>query len=225
MLQPNVELIAEAYWDREAQLQDLGFDYTYNKRVTDYVMRGQIAELSPYLHERGIRFLQHSVHFLENHDEQRAAAMLKPELHKAAAALILFLPGMALLHDGQLEGRKRFAPIQMEKRPREEPDPAIKGFYDGLLQAVQKTELRRGVPELVRIQDSTGVVAVRWTGRNGKVHLAIANIGDENFRCEVRTLLRGHETRVSPVYGTADPELDGTRIEIPKQSAHILSVS
>ncbi|MGZ8938424.1 MAG: alpha-amylase family glycosyl hydrolase, partial [Limisphaerales bacterium] len=70
-LQPQVQLIAEVYWDREEQLQELGFDYTYNKRVCDYLVRGQEAELIEYLRGRSVGYLSRSVHFLENHDEAR----------------------------------------------------------------------------------------------------------------------------------------------------------
>src|SRR5690606_12727959 len=115
-LQPQAELIAEVYWDREEELQEAGFDFTYNKRVLDYIVRGQFLDLSEFLRTKTDRFLQHSIHFLENHDEPRVAATLPFSRHKAAAALVHFLPGRTLLHEGQLEGRKHFAHIQLAKR-------------------------------------------------------------------------------------------------------------
>jgi hypothetical protein len=40
---------------------------------------------------------------------------------------------MRLLHDGQLTGRKRRAPLQFARYWPEAPDPEIKDFYDKLL--------------------------------------------------------------------------------------------
>src|SRR5207244_3857682 len=142
-LQPNVDLIAEAYWDREQELQEAGFDFTYNKRVYDFVIRRQHTELSEFLARCPRAYLDRSVHFIENHDEPRAASLLPLNRHKAAAALILFLPGMALLHEGQLEGRKAFARIQLSRRVTEEPNPEIARFYEEILTAIQNTYVRR----------------------------------------------------------------------------------
>jgi hypothetical protein len=226
LLQPNVELIAEAYWDREAELQDSGFDFTYNKRVTDYIVRGQNPELADYLHGCGLRFLERSVHFLENHDEQRAAATLTFELHKAALALVLFLPGMALLHDGQLEGRKLFAPIQMSKRPLEEPDPALQNFYGEILKTLKRSHVRRGVPQLVHVPGEKRLIVVRWAGLDGEADLALVNLSNDSLEIATSDLLLNHETKVLALYATtAGLELRATRIRIPGQSAHILRAS
>jgi glycosidase len=173
-LQPQVELIAEVYWDREAELQELGFDYTYNKRVCDYLLRRQDAALIEFLQKCPLNFLQRSVHFLENHDEARVASVHSLERHRAAAALILFLPGMALLHDGQLEGRKHFARIQMSKRMEEEADPVVSAFYEGLLKTLQTTHVRRGKPSL---WFGGQAVAVKWEGAD-ETDIGIVNLGE-----------------------------------------------
>jgi hypothetical protein len=226
LLQPNVELIAEAYWDREAELQEAGFDFTYNKRVTDYIVRGQNVELVEYLHQCGLRFLERSVHFLENHDEQRAAAALGFELHKAAAALVLFLPGMALLHDGQLEGRRLFAPIQMSKRPLEEPNPDIQHFYRDLLGALKNSQVRRGVPELLHVRSEKRLIAIRWTGLTGEVDLGLVNLTGDGLEISIRDVLRNDQTKLAPLYGTTSGlEVSATSIRIPGQSAYILRAS
>src|SRR5207248_1292721 len=83
--------------------------------------------------------------------------------HKAAAALLFFLPGMVLLHDGQLEGRKFHAPIQMNKRAPEECDLQIQRFYHELLDLLPRTHLRRGTPELIRIPGAESLIAIRWS--------------------------------------------------------------
>jgi hypothetical protein len=180
-LQPQVELIAEVYWEREEQLQELGFDYTYNKRVTDCLVRGQTSELIAFLKKCSLKYLSRSVHFLENHDEARVASVLNLERHQLAAALILFLPGMTLLHDGQLEGRRKFARIQMRRRAEEKVDGAIAGFYEKLLKILQMTQVRRGKPTIENLAEGAEAFAVRWEGGED-VDLAVVNFGKESLR-------------------------------------------
>ena len=57
--------------------------------------------------------------FLENHDEERAAAHLPLQKHMAAAALLSFSPGMRLWHLGQWEGRRTRIPVQLTRAPKE----------------------------------------------------------------------------------------------------------
>lgn len=177
-LQPQAELIAEVYWDREIELQELGFDYTYNKRVCDYLLRRQDGELIEFLRRIPLPVLKRSVHFLENHDEARVASVLPLERHKISAALILFLPGMALLHDGQLEGREYFARIQMSRRRREEMNAPIAEFYAELLRVLQATHVRRGKPALLF---GDHVLAVKWEGAE-EIDVGMVNLDDQEGR-------------------------------------------
>ena len=179
-LQPQVELIAEVYWDREEQLQELGFDFNYNKRVTDYLVRGQTRQLIEFLKKCPLKYLSRSVHFLENHDEARVASVLSWQRHHLSAALILFLPGMALLHDGQLEGRRMFARIQMSRRAEEKVDGEIAGFYEKLLKVLQTTQVRRGKVSIVNLPAEAEAIAVKWEGAE-EVDLAVVNFGKESL--------------------------------------------
>jgi len=40
---PKFLLIAEVYWNLEAELQQLGFDFTYDKRLLDFLHKGNVA--------------------------------------------------------------------------------------------------------------------------------------------------------------------------------------
>ena len=210
-LQPQAQLIAEVYWDREEQLQELGFDYTYNKRVCDYLVRGQYAELIEYLRSCSIRYLNRSVHFLENHDEARAASLLDLERHKLAAALILFLPGMAMLHDGQIEGRQAFARIQLNKRKAESVDAEIAGFYEGVLETLKRTHVRRGKASLVPM-DGPLAFAVKWQS-GCETDLSVVNFGETPVKVEA--------TKVLYCTGTM-PTLAGGWAEIAGRTACIV---
>ena len=97
--------MAEVYWDLEYELQLQGFDYTYDKRLYDRIVDGDVGEVQSHL-EAKPKTMCSSLRFIENHDEPRAMETLGEDRQRAAAALICTLPGAALLHQGQLEGRR-----------------------------------------------------------------------------------------------------------------------
>jgi glycosidase len=142
---PDFLFIAEAYWGKEAYLQQLGFDYTYDKTLYDKIVSHGWESLVDYLHMTSPSFLARSVHFIENHDEERAQHVFGPELHRQAAALVVFLPGAPLIHQGQMEGRREKLPVQLI-RPRtiEEDDPTLAAFYKRLLAVGADSVFRAG---------------------------------------------------------------------------------
>src|SRR4030088_1218397 len=91
-----------------------------------------------------------SPHFLENHDEPRIASILSPAEHRAAALLILGLPGMRFLHEGQLTGARRKIPVQLLRRPVEPADEQIERMYRELLLALPASAVGQGMAEVLR---------------------------------------------------------------------------
>ncbi|HEX8199445.1 MAG TPA: alpha-amylase family glycosyl hydrolase, partial [Isosphaeraceae bacterium] len=70
---PDFLFLAEAYWDLEWNLQQLGFDQTYDKRLYDRLRALDPPATRGHLHAE-FGFQARSARFLENHDEPRAAA-------------------------------------------------------------------------------------------------------------------------------------------------------
>jgi glycosidase len=130
-IHPGFLFIAEAYWNLEARLQSLGFDYVYDKTLYDILTRRDDPGLQAHLQAVSGRF--QPVRFLENHDEPRIASILPFDEQKAATIFLLRQPGMRLLHDGQLTGRRRRDPVQFARYWPEPPDPEITAFHDALL--------------------------------------------------------------------------------------------
>src|SRR5205823_14217271 len=94
--------LAEVYWDREWQLQQQGFAYTYDKRLLDRLHQGSASDVRGHL-QADPSFSAKLARFLENHDEARAAATFGSRL-QAAVAVALTAPGMRFYYDGQLDG-------------------------------------------------------------------------------------------------------------------------
>jgi hypothetical protein len=140
--------LAEAYWDLEERLCDLGFDYAYDKKLYDLVVHDHAWQVQPHLLGLGDANARRA-HFLENHDEPRIRHLLDLDRHRAAALLVLGLPGMRFLHEGQLEGLTRFARVQLARRAVEPPNEEIRALYDRVLAAVKDTAVGNGTGRLL----------------------------------------------------------------------------
>lgn len=145
---PGFSFMAEVYWGLEWTLQQLGFDYTYDKRLYDRLRQGAARPVREHF-EADPLFQHKSVRFLENHDEPRAAEVLPPDTYPAAAVLTYLCPGMRFFHDGQLEGRTRKLPVHLRRRPVEPVDDKISSFYQRLLPCLQLDAVRSGAWRLL----------------------------------------------------------------------------
>jgi len=132
---PGFFFIAEVYWDMEWTLQQQGFDYCYDKRLYDRVLRDNARDIRMHL-TADLTFQNKLIRFLENHDEPRAAALLTPVRERAAAVVTLTLPGARLLHHGQTEGATIHLPVFLQRGPVEAPDKQLRTFYRHLITAV-----------------------------------------------------------------------------------------
>ncbi len=127
---------AEAYWDLEPVLVSQGFDACYDKTLYDrLVHREDAGSIRAHL-GADPAWQRHTVRFVENHDEPRVAAVLDAASHRAASVVALTLPGVALLHEGQADGRRVRVPVTLGRRPAEEPDLELRAWYDQFLTAL-----------------------------------------------------------------------------------------
>ncbi len=149
----NFIFIAEAYWDLEWQLQKLGFDYTYDKRLMDRLKGTFVPSIIEHL-EAEEDYQIKSVRFIENHDEPRAAHYLGIDKSKAAAVLISTLMGMRFYFDGQFIGEKVRLPVQLGRKPIEKPNESLSLFYEKLLHITKSEIFKYGDWTLLRPKSS-----------------------------------------------------------------------
>ena len=139
---PNFCFMAEVYWDLEWTLQQAGFDYTYDKRLYDRLRDGHARPVREHLHA-ALDYQFKLARFLENHDEPRAAATFDPIVHRAAAVITYFIPGLRFFHQGQFEGRKKRISPHLIRAPRETPDKRIQDFYGRLLEVLRDAHCQK----------------------------------------------------------------------------------
>jgi hypothetical protein len=138
---PDFLFVAEAYWDLEARLLDLGFDHCYDKRLYDRLVQADPAAVRAHL-GADPGYQRRLVRFVENHDEPRAATALPGARSRAAAVALATLPGATLWHEGQFEGRRVRLPVFLGRRPAEEADADLRRFHFALVAAAAR--IRRG---------------------------------------------------------------------------------
>ncbi len=181
---PDFIFIAEAYWDKEWDLQQLGFDFTYDKRFYDRLKRVDISSLSNHL-KADIVYQEKLVRFIENHDEERAATSML-SFQKIAAMVSLTSLGMRLIHDGQIEGRKIKLPVQLVNRQYEETNEELKLFYEKLFRVMRLTPITRGKFRLLELNGDAADSVIAFERTNGVKSKRFITIG--NFSADHHTL-------------------------------------
>jgi glycosidase len=190
---PNFQFMAEVYWDLEWTLQQQGFDYTYtyDKRLYDRLREGKARPVREHLHA-ALDYQIKLARFLENHDEPRAAATFDPRIHRAAAVIVYFIPGLRFFHQGQLEGRKKRISPHLIRAPEESPDQETKAFYDHLLPILRRPIVKSWEWQWLACQpawDGNGswdsFVAHSWRGSGGERMLIAVNYASNSSQCYI----------------------------------------
>lgn len=140
---PGFLFIAEAYWDLEWELQQLGFHYCYDKRLYDRLEHDAAENIRLHL-LADLPYQERLIRFIENHDEPRAATAFPGGQEYAAAVTVATLPGAVLVHEGQVQGRRVKVPLQLCRRPSEPTDADLEAFHRKLFLAIDTPAIREG---------------------------------------------------------------------------------
>jgi glycosidase len=109
---PGFILLAEVYWDLEWRLQQLGFDFTYDKRLYDRLVHSTATDVRGHLMAQS-DYQRRSARFIENHDEARSVVVFRDRV-RAAATIISAVPGLRFFYQGQIEGRTDRLPVHLD---------------------------------------------------------------------------------------------------------------
>lgn len=182
---PGFAFMAEVYWDREFDLQQQGFDATYDKRLYDRLL-GDRRSVRGHLHAAP-EYQARSARFLENHDEARAATTFGDgDRQRAAAAVTYLVPGLRFFQDGQREARRIHVPVHLRRAPIEPPRTELLGFYDDLLALLQDPVLHDGDWALSHLRSAWAgndshqrLVAFTWALPDGELsYVVVVNLAN-----------------------------------------------
>jgi hypothetical protein len=232
--------LAEAYWDCEWRLMQEGFAFCYDKVLCDRLIHADGPSLRAHL-GADVGFQRQLVRFIENHDEDRAAAVLASGRARAAAVAIATLPGATLYYEGQFEGLRARVPVALGRRPDEPPDTELDAFYRTLLPAA--AELRDGTWQLAEVtgwpDNDSGANIVAWSWQTAEALFVVAiNFSASAAQGQVHfvpTPVRADErpepwaftdllTNQRYARDPADLRVHGLYVDLPAFGAHLLRV-
>lgn len=227
--------MAEAYWDLEWDLQQLGFDFTYDKRLVDRLATGNIPEVKAHLTAEP-EFMDRSVRFVENHDETRAVTKFGKFRSLMAATVISTIPGMKFYFDGQFEGKRIKLPVQLGREPQEKISKTVSAFYNNLLKITNDKIFREGIWELLTpIETEPGSISYEnifaWSWkRYNDFRLVAINYSEYTAACFIKFNTMSKEEQIDlldllsgEVYrrDVKDIHNNGLFIELKPYTAHI----
>ncbi len=234
---PDFVFWAEAYWDLEPVLVEQGFDACYDKRLYDRIVHREPPGSIRAHFGADASYQHHMLRFVENHDEPRAASVLSGPAHRAALASVMTLPGVALLHDGEADGRQLRTPVTLGRRSIETTDRELRSFVDRLLAALSGG-LRRGTWQLASVEgwpdnrSHERLMAWTWTQPDAR-YLVAVNLSDERADGMVRlpwTDLAGTCTLVDLLSGAVfvrdgnDISSSGLYVALDPDAVHLVRV-
>ncbi|MGB6232320.1 MAG: alpha-amylase family glycosyl hydrolase, partial [Candidatus Acidiferrales bacterium] len=181
--------LAEVYWNCEAPIQALGFQFTYDKGLYDALRDGQPVEVHARL-AADVASQSHAARFLENHDEARAATTFGAARLEAFATLLATLPGMRFYHHGQLDGRKIHLPMPLAVAAPEKPDASTRSFYERILQLSNDPVFHSGQWQLLDVSSAgddsfRNLVAYQWLSANSR-KIVVVNLAADASQGRVR---------------------------------------
>ncbi|NTV05032.1 MAG: alpha-amylase [Chlorobiaceae bacterium] len=150
-LYPDFLFLAESYWNKEWELQQQGFDFTYDKPFYDYISSSpvNVDKLAGHMQAQW-EYQKHLCRFLENHDEPRAAEKFGLN-NKAAALVLLTSPGMHLVHQDQMEGFRQKIPVQLVRQAPEACNIDLSRLYKELFSLQKKKVFQEGQIERLEL--------------------------------------------------------------------------
>lgn len=236
---PDFMFMAEAYWDLEWQLQQLGFDYTYDKKLYDRLSEGDIQGIRGHL-QADKQYQLKSVRFIENHDEERSIVNLGRFKALAAATVISTIQGVHFYYDGQFEGKKTKLPVQLGREPVEKPSVMIQLYYDNLLEITNEKIFKNGEWQLLNPLNADpanfscdNFLAWQWSLEN-ELRIVVINYSHSTSQCRLKMDLSAANGIVSlkdlltdMVYKRSVKEISdpGLFIELKGYQSHIFALT
>ncbi len=215
---PAFRLMAEVYWGLDGRLLADGFDWAYDKALYDALRDGESRHVRDILSQDPAG-QAHMARFLENHDEQRAAAVFPWPHHQASALLCFAVPGLRFLHQGQLEGRRVHIPIHLDRGPDEPVDEPVLDFYTRLLSVLDQPVFRDGTFHAVQPGPAWDgnpsherFVSALWHGKDGERFLLVVNFGPDRGQCRLHAGLGDGPLTLGDRMGPDSYERDGAEI-------------
>ncbi|MGC9070367.1 MAG: alpha-amylase family glycosyl hydrolase [Elusimicrobiales bacterium] len=169
-INPLFTFLAEVYWGLEWRMQQLGFDYTYDKVFYDRLRNMTAQDVIGHLRAEKL-YQKRSVRFIDNHDEEPSIVCFNNK-RKAlcSGVMVSTVRGMRFYNDMQIKGVNIKIPVQIKSMDVERyRDIEVEKFYEKLLRIVDHPAFHGGEWELCEVlplnnEDSSfkNIIAYKW---------------------------------------------------------------
>ncbi len=221
---PQTVLLAEAYWDLERELQQMGFDFCYDKQLYDRLFTEDVPGVRDHA-RADLPYQSRLMRFLENHDEPRAASRVAADAEMAMAVVVATLPGATLWHEGQFEGRRVHPPVFLQRRPDEVADQDLATWYRQLIAVVDHDGVRSGSWQLLEPtgwpDNETCGNLLAWSWSDDAIprrHIIVVNLSGAPAQARVPLPwpdLRGSSHHLTDRLGGLEIDRDGDELAAP----------
>lgn len=184
---PEFVFVAEVYWGLEWEIQEMGFDYTYDKVLYDRLRFSTPENIKGHLGAEHL-FQMRSIRFTANHDEEESLKAFGREKSLAASTIIATLPGARMIYLFQMMGHPARVPIQYVADTFEEDAPIL-AYYSKLLQIASQPVFHGGQWSLAAVSASAeeewsflNVLCWTWKQMN-TASTVIINYSDQPSKC------------------------------------------
>jgi len=186
---PSVVFLAEVYGDYYKTLQQLGFDYTYDKEYLDRLKSGNMDSIHSWLSDTE-SCMKHMCYFTENHDEDRSLAVFGGDAQRTAgsAVMAMSLPGLRFFFEGQELGLKNKLDVHLRRARDESGDAMLKAFYPNFTKIMSSNVMRDGTWARVSLSGDESWKFVAWSytlSSEKEARLVVVNYGAEKSSCQV----------------------------------------
>lgn len=235
---PEMIFIAEVYWGLEWDLQQVGFDFCYDKRLYDRLIQESAWTVRQHL-QADVNFQKHLIRFSENHDEERTAAKLSISRLKAASIVFSTLPGAALFYEGQWTGRRARNHVLLGRRVQEPINAEVLAFYQQLIPEISKISpdddwQMCSIKGWVDNQTYLDLIAFSWQTQKKKL-LIVVNYSDQSSQGRITLpwkVANNSSVKFTDLFGKEPFQRDGTElineglfVNLPPWGFHYFTVS
>jgi len=196
-INPQFVFMAEVYWGLEWKLQQLGFDYTYDKVFYDRLRNMGAEEVREHLRAERL-YQKKSVRFVDNHDEEPSVVCFNNKKRAlTAGVMISTVKGLRFYSDMQLNGIGIKVPVQISVFDYEKyRDIEVEKFYEKLLKIADHPAFHGGewvlleaMPVNENDRSFKNIIAYKWTQMR-TIKLVVINYSNEISNAKISISLK-----------------------------------
>ncbi len=178
---------AEVYWGLEWDVQEMGFDYTYDKILYDRLLKSSPQDIQGHLTAEHL-YQMRSTRFISNHDEEAPIKAFGREKSKAAAVVVSTIPGARLFTFEQIYGLPAKLPIQYIPSLSNKDEEMFE-FYSKLLTIVNhpcfhggQWVMKKTRPVIEEDETCSNILSWVWT-QLSTIKIVAVNYSDTHVQC------------------------------------------